>query len=393
MNDEIIINEFSDKRGKINPNKTTLVWLDKHEEIKKYLENRYPDDEFISYLFTLQRIFNHIDELPRCKHCGKKIYKINGKWCDVKCQLTDKNFIKDRESKIDKHESYIKGKQTKLERYGDENYNNKEKTKETCLRKYGVEHYINYEKRVKTNLERYGYETCLKNEEVINKGKKTKLERYGDENYKNPEKVKQTIKERYGIENWMASSEFRKKSKQTKLKLYGDENFTNKEKYKQTSLKKFGVDNWGKTQESIEITHTPEVNKKRIETKRKNHTFNTSKIEIDSYNLLRTKYVDTIYQYKSNEYPYSCDFYIPSLKLYIECNYHWTHGGHPFNEFDDNDIKLLNKWKEKHTKYYDNAIQCWTIRDINKRNTAIKNNLNYIEFWNLNELKNWIENN
>ena len=57
----------------------------------------------------------------------------------------------------------------------------------------------------------------------------------------------------------------------------------------------------------------------------------------------------------------------------------------------DND--LVKIWKSKNTKYYDNAIQCWTIRDVNKRNIAKKNNLNYIEFWNLNELKTWIKNN
>ena len=35
---------------------------------------------------------------------------------------------------------------------------------------------------------------------------------------------------------------------------------------------------------------------------------------------------DIIRQYKSDLYPFACDFYIPSLDLYIECNYHWTHG-------------------------------------------------------------------
>lgn len=33
-----------------------------------------------------------------------------------------------------------KNRQTKLERYGDAKYNNFEKSKETCLKKYGVEH-------------------------------------------------------------------------------------------------------------------------------------------------------------------------------------------------------------------------------------------------------------
>ena len=219
-----------------------------------------------------------------------------------------------------------------------------------------------------------------------------------DKNVRN--KNKDTNLKLYGVDNGAKSQQAKEKYIKHIREKYNDDSITNAfqskeviQKIKDTTLKRYGVTNYALLPEHQRKLTSKEVVNKRIETKRKNHTFNTSKIEINSYNLLKTKYIDTLYQYKSNEYPYSCDFYIPSLKLYIECNYHWTHGGHPFNESDDNDIKLLNIWKEKHTKYYNNAIQCWTIRDVNKRNIAIKNNLNYIEFWNFDELKNWIENN
>ena len=80
----------------------------------------------------------------------------------------------------------------------------------------------------------------------------------------------------------------------------------------------------------------------------------------------------------------------PSLDLFIECQYSWTHGNHPYNEILDKD-KLL-EWKEKAKKsnYYKNAINTWTIRDVKKRNIAKQNNLNYKEFWNIDELKKWI---
>ena len=68
------------------------------------------------------------------------------------------------------------------------------------------------------------------------------------------------------------------------------------------------------------------------------------------------------------------------------------HGGHPFNENNKEDQLILKSWKDKNTKYYNNAITAWTIRDVNKRNTAKENKLNYIEFWNINELKNWLNN-
>ena len=42
------------------------------------------------------------------------------------------------------------------------------------------------------------------------------------------------------------------------------------------------------------------------------------------------------------------------IDLYIECNYHWTHGGHIFNKDNINDMEKLNKWKQKNTKFYNN---------------------------------------
>ena len=38
-------------------------------------------------------------------------------------------------------------------------------------------------------------------------------------------------------------------------------------------------------------------------------------------------------------------------------------------------------------------IYVWTDLDVRKRNIAKENNLNYIEFWNIEELKNWLNKN
>ena len=102
--------------------------------------------------------------------------------------------------------------------------------------------------------------------------------------------------------------------------------------------------------------------------------------------ILKCKYSDIIRQYSSDLYPYLCDFYIPSLNLYIELNNHWTHGPHPFDPNNEEDIKLLEYWKSKNTKFYDNAIKTWTERDVNKRQIAFNNNLNLIEIKNIEEL-------
>ena len=327
MTDEIIINEFICNNGKINSNKTRLSWLNKHQDIKLYLDNRYPNDNFVSYKFTLQRILNNIENLPRCKKCGKKLYNIFGQWCNSTCQLTDNNFLKNR--KIDYNLVGKKVSNTKL----------------------------NWDVNYKCN--------------VYNKIKETSLKHWGKNNYNNKEKQKQTCIEKYGVDNVFKSEQI-------------------KEKIKNTTFEKYGVKHIMYLPNVASKVANSEIRKQHeYETKKKNHTFNSSSTENETYKLLKQKYSDVITQYKSDVYPYCCDFYIPSLDLYIECNYHWTHGGHPYNENNIDDINKLNKWKEKKTKFYDNAIKTWTIRDVNKRNIAKQNNLNYIEFWNINEVINY----
>ena len=86
------------------------------------------------------------------------------------------------------------------------------------------------------------------------------------------------------------------------------------------------------------------------------------------------------YQYKDVRYPFVCDFYIRSKDLFIELNIHWTHGDHPFNENNPEDIENINKWKSKAetSEFYKQAIHTWTIRDVNKLKKLKENNLNYI---------------
>ena len=166
-------------------------------------------------------------------------------------------------------------------------------------------------------------------------------------------------------------------------------------KYEITCINKYGVKStWQQQKSRIKAQNTFKSyysQNKLNNTKRKNRTFNTSKPENESYQLLKEKYPDVIYQYRSKEYPFNCDFYIPSLDLYIECNYHWTHGKHPYNKDSKEDNIILEKWKSKSTKYYNNAINTWTIRDPNKRKIAKEKNINFIEFFNIYKLKMWLK--
>lgn len=114
---------------------------------------------------------------------------------------------------------------------------------------------------------------------------------------------------------------------------------------------------------------------------RHNNTFNTSKKEEEYYERLKNIYgeSDIIRHYSDDRYPFICDFYIPSEDLFIEYNGTWTHGKHPFDETNLDDICRLEEWKEKArvSKYYKNAIYTWTNLDVRKQKIAKENNLNY----------------
>lgn len=120
-----------------------------------------------------------------------------------------------------------------------------------------------------------------------------------------------------------------------------------------------------------------------------------SQPEEDLYILLCEKFgIDSVHrQYFDKErYPFHCDFYIASLDLFIELNAFWSHGGHWFDENNNEDKRMLLFMQEKDTKFYNNAIHTWTVRDPLKRKTAEENNLNYLVFWDndLTDAKAWL---
>lgn len=134
---------------------------------------------------------------------------------------------------------------------------------------------------------------------------------------------------------------------------------------------------------------------KIFDTKAKNKTWTVSKPENRMYKLLCQMFgkENIKRQYKTEFYPHHCDFYIIPLDLYIEANFHWTHGGHPFNPNDKDDIKRLEHLQEKAktSEFYKVAIQIWTMRDTIKLQDAKKNSLNYKFFYNFNEFISWLD--
>lgn len=106
---------------------------------------------------------------------------------------------------------------TKLERYGDAKYTNAEQRKQTLSEK-DEEYWIERKQKVKeTSLKKYGATNIFKTNEFKERAKLTKIEKYGDENYNNREKSNQTTIEKYGVANYSQSSDFINKKN---FKLY-----------------------------------------------------------------------------------------------------------------------------------------------------------------------------
>lgn len=367
MNDLDIISLLSNKKN--------IQWQKLQNNIKEYLLQRFDDlsscDKTTKLKESYYRIVNKIEINPICPICGEKIPFRSKKY-----------LITCGKPKCLAKECQERREQTNLEKYGYKTICDapdiQQKVKDAMINKYGVDNPWKLKEvqlKCKNTIIKNNGGMGAASQKIKTKMEQTNFKKYGyKHNWQDPEEQKRSH-----------SKEAKEKQKQTCLKRYGVEYSgqaeIKKKRTKETCLKHFGVEY--AAQATI-------VKEKQLESKRRHHTFNTSIPEDETYKLLTEKYVNVQYQYKSKDYPFNCDFYIPSLDLYIECNYHWTHGSHPYDENDEDDINLLNAWKNKKTKFYDNAACTWSIRDVNKRNIAKQNNLNYIEFWNINEVKEWL---
>ena len=317
---KLILETFISPKNAIISGRMKNSWLSKNKLIHNFLLFRYNDSDSIHE--TIFRIKNNVEKAPRCI-CGNKlkIFKTYYlKHCSSKCSNSNPEKIKKTEG-------------TKIKRYGDKNYNNSEKIKITSLKKYGVTAYSKTkeckEKVKKSNLERYGYEYAMQSPELKSKFENIMIEKYGTAYYASSEEYH---------EKWCKNEDWIKKSREAAYKTMCDRNL---------------------------------------------FLGNSSKSEKDIYEWLKYKFTNIEHNYKSNVYPFKCDFFLKDFDLYIEFNGYWGHNNHSFNLYDENDLKILEKWKEKAktSKKYKSAIEVWTNRDVKKLKIANNNKLNYLIIW------------
>ena len=299
--------------------KNCQYWNHIDTEDQIYIKDKFKHINDIKLSECLYMILQHLNNRPICPICNKEI-KLE------RFSLGYKTFCSNTCKYSDK------GKHLTLEKY-----------KNTCIEKYGVDNPMkdNHIKELsishckETNQQKYNVDYNLQRKDVRTK-------------------IIQTVKNKIGYE-------------------YA---FLNKDKVFDTLHNKYGsnIDN---------VFQLDSVKDKSNKTKELNNSFNTSKYEDIAYEILSNHYSNVKRQYKSDLYPFNCDFYIVDKDTYIEINASWTHGKHPFNEDDLNDVNLYNKWINK-SDYYKNAGYNWRYRDVKKRNIAKENKLRYFEIYPIN---------
>lgn len=284
--------------------------------------------------------------------------------------------------------------------------------KETSLKNHGAEHWTQTEhgkqklhEMFNTDEERFLRSQRMLSKEVREKIEATSMARYGVPYYWQSEdgrirlkellnseevieKTRQTNLERYGCETWQGSKAGREKLASKEVR----------DKTEQTNYERYGAKTWSNSDEGkrimSNIIKSDDVQNKMIATKMEHGTINDSQPERDAYDLLVQKFGedDVLPQYRSDRYPYKCDFYIKSLDVFMELNIYWMHGGHFFDENNESDLEKLQVWLASDKPSYERAIYIWTQNDLDKRNIALQNNLNYIVFWNqdLSDFKEWL---
>ena len=256
----------------------------------------------------------------------------------------------------------------------------------TCLRKYGVDN-ISKSEYFKNLWEEEG-------DQWVKKQRENTKAKYGVECiFSDKNRMKKAYQGKLGVDNPAHLASTTEKRRQTCLEKYGAYTYRSSEYYKerkpefkekaeQTCFEHYGVTNAMKS---------PELKKKSKLARLKSGKATSSKPEDRIYEKILEKYPDCIHGYgEEQRYPFICDFYIPSLDLFIEYQESWVHGFHPYNPEDPKDQETVKLWKEKAKEInskgkpkdsYKGAIAVWTVRDPLKRETAKKNNLNWKEFF------------
>lgn len=397
-----------DNLSKINPSRTSNKFILNHyndyQKLFEYLDNRYNDLSFNENLFEiLYRIKHKIEKNPGCKICGKNVSFLGfthgyAHTCCRSCMgsyehkinLENHKYENDRLNKLKIRRPELFYDWSKISEQNDNwilknfiRFNRTHICPDTNKLDTGLwtknpinKDIVNYIKNrftnslnIEENLYWLYYKidkrpvcpVCggyLKFNKFISGYQRVCSHSCANLHPDTKEKLINTFNERYGVSSYMLTDDFRKKSKIT-IKKRNKENYYNKPY--------------------------------------SNVTYYSSKGEQKIFSILKPIYPDLLQYYRDKRYSnprtnycWECDFYIPSLDLFIEYQGFRTHGPHPYNKncVEDqlrleklqkqlNNINLSNGSRE----LLKNDISVWTKKDVYKRYIAQKNGIKLLEIY------------
>lgn len=342
-----------------------------------------------------------------CKICNRTFEKLSGFAVHIKRthQISDKDYF-DTYIKTDNNcKCLYCGKETYYTKWSYANYcnrscqflYNKDKMLFTMNERYNCDYAIQNnqlrQKIISTNQDRYGVNWRCESKEVLNKAILANIQ--ADSIQKRVESTKKTCLDKYGTNCILTIKEnldksHSKEANEKRRNTYLSKDITEiQNKIKQTCIDRYNVDNGFKIDKAIKNKNSSEARRKANYTMRQKRKYDSPTDYFE--NELNKRNIEYICEYSSKEYPYNCDFYIPKDNLYIEINIHPTHNGRFFNKTSIYDLNEVEYFKSKHSEYYNKIIEVWTIRDLEKYDCAKKNNLNYICFWNIQDMQIWLD--
>lgn len=316
--------------------------------------------------YSNRQIYCNDDHYGPCPVCGKPVkitdMSIGPRTCSNECKqklTSNTNLNKygvdcvfQNEDIKDKIKSSMKAK------YGVEHYASTEEYKErfqsTCLAKYGVTSPLKNEaikqKFLQTNQARYGGNCSTCSREVMQKMLSTSLKNNGGVGMASPtirKRIEATNLEKYGYKTPSKSEVVKAKAMETCLERYGSDSWASSEfGLSKKILDSKNVDKFIELRAdpasfiSSNFDHKPTV--KEIcslvgctdttvynilisSGNRDLATFRSSTMEVEICQLLHDLNINFIRNCRSVITPYEIDFYLPDLRVGIECNPTATH--------------------------------------------------------------------
>ena len=160
-------------------------------------------------------------KLYKCAICGNDFHCI-GKHVLLSHKMTNKEYYDKYLKKPDEGICPVCGKETPFKKIS-QGY------AAYCCFAHFKESELVKEHRAKTNLEKFGVVNCWQSPVCMKKAAETKQERYGDENFTNREKANNTCTIKYGVKNPGEAPAVKEKIASTMFKHFGGHNMQNAE--------------------------------------------------------------------------------------------------------------------------------------------------------------------